>query len=238
MKLSSRPSGTPSRLSDSLHHQLSMYALAATAAGVSGLALAPPAEGKIIYTKTDVNVFSKSGYPLNLNHGRTAAEFTFMGTYFNTCCTILSSLKIVPGSANKVVWDAAGTGAAALKAGISVGPHAKFMFGPALMGLFSGTYYRDNRPAGQSFFKGSWENDGNGVTNRYLGLKFKISGKLHYGWARLNFPDPTGATLTGYAYETVPNKPIITGKTKGPDVVTMEPDIARGSLGSLALGRK
>ena len=25
------------------------------------------------------------------------------------------------------------------------------------------------------------------------------------------------ATLTGYAYETIPNRPIITGKTKGPD---------------------
>jgi hypothetical protein len=46
------------------------------------------------------------------------------------------------------------------------------------------------------------------------------------------------ATLTGYAYETVPNKPIIAGKTKGPDVITVQPDTAPGSLGRLALGRK
>ena len=38
--------------------------------------------------------------------------------------------------------------------------------------------------------------------------------------------------LTGYAYETIPNKPIIAGKTKGPDVVTISP----ASLGHLAAG--
>jgi hypothetical protein len=38
--------------------------------------------------------------------------------------------------------------------------------------------------------------------------------------------------LTGYAYETIPNKPIIAGKTKGPDVFTVQP----GSLGHLARG--
>jgi hypothetical protein len=39
-------------------------------------------------------------------------------------------------------------------------------------------------------------------------------------------------TLTGYAYETVPNKTIIAGKTKGADVITLE----SGSLGALAAG--
>ena len=38
--------------------------------------------------------------------------------------------------------------------------------------------------------------------------------------------------LTGYAYETIPNKPIIAGKTHGKGVVTIEP----GSLGALAAG--
>ena len=42
------------------------------------------------------------------------------------------------------------------------------------------------------------------------------------------------ALLTGYAYETVPNKAIITGKTKGPDVVTTQAT----TLSGLALGRK
>jgi hypothetical protein len=38
--------------------------------------------------------------------------------------------------------------------------------------------------------------------------------------------------LSGYAYETVPNKPLVTGKTKGPDVITLGP----GTLGRLARG--
>ncbi len=46
MKTSSQPR-TPSRLSDSLHHRLNMYALAASAAGVGVLALAQPAEAEI-----------------------------------------------------------------------------------------------------------------------------------------------------------------------------------------------
>jgi hypothetical protein len=61
---------------------------------------------------------------------------------------------------------------------------------------------------------------------RYLGLQFVIGEQVHYGWARLSVSLKAGeiaATLTGYAYETVPNKPIITGKTKGSDVITLDP---------------
>ena len=75
------------------------------------------------------------------------------------------------------------------------------------------------------------------VYDRYLGIMFQIKGKPHYGWARLNVSGgggSLGGVLTGYAYETIPNKPIIAGKTKGPDVITVEP----ATLGRLALGRK
>src|SRR6202044_3187819 len=72
--------------------------------------------------------------------------------------------------------------------------------------------------------------------HRYLGLKFIVSGQVHYGWARvavtLDQNKEIVATLTGYAYETIPNKPIIAGKTKGPDVITWEP----ATLGRLAQG--
>jgi hypothetical protein len=69
-------------------------------------------------------------------------------------------------------------------------------------------------------FNGPWANGGKGVKNRYLGLKFYISGKVHYGWARLTVTFDGKffvETLTGYAYETIPNRPIITGATKGTD---------------------
>jgi hypothetical protein len=80
--------------------------------------------------------------------------------------------------------------------------------------------------------QGLWDN----VSDRYLGVRFNIQGKTHFGWARLTVHDKghnITAVLTGYAYETVPNKAIIAGRTKGPDVV-IEP----ATLGKLALGRK
>ena len=82
---------------------------------------------------------------------------------------------------------------------------------------------------------GQWGNGGKGLKNRYLGIKFTINGKFHYGWARISV-SVTGhqatSVLSGYAYETIPNKAIIAGETKGPDVVTVQP----GSLGHLATG--
>jgi hypothetical protein len=51
-----------------------------------------------------------------------------------------------------------------------------------------------------------------------------IEGKSHYGWARMSVEikgTNLTATLTGYAYETIPNKPIIAGKTHGKDEATL-----------------
>jgi hypothetical protein len=84
------------------------------------------------------------------------------------------------------------------------------------------------------------------VTNGYLGLKFTVKGKIHYGWARLTV-QVLGrafikATLTGYAYETIPNKAIIAGRTNGSNdnsvdpVVLAAPTPQPASLGMLALG--
>jgi len=48
----------------------------------------------------------------------------------------------------------------------------------------------------------------------------------------LSKPYRITALLAGYAYETIPNKAILTGKTKRPEVITLEP----ASLGQLAQG--
>jgi hypothetical protein len=66
-------------------------------------------------------------------------------------------------------------------------------------------------------------------------LKFTIHGKTHYGWARLNVAVSAGAhvdaTLTGYAYETIANEAIVTGKKHGPDNASQP-----ATLGQLARG--
>jgi hypothetical protein len=88
---------------------------------------------------------------------------------------------------------------------------------------------------------GPWAGKGQGVSDRYLGLKFVIDGEVHYGWARFSVTvehhrqyDDVSGTLAGYAYETVPDKPIIAGQITGSDVITLQPE----TLGGLALGRK
>jgi len=70
-----RTSRAPSKLSKSVHHQLNMYALAAGAAGVSALALAPVANAKIIYTKTNTPILVNKPYHLDVNHDGTP-DFT------------------------------------------------------------------------------------------------------------------------------------------------------------------
>jgi hypothetical protein len=89
------------------------------------------------------------------------------------------------------------------------------------------------------------------VKNRYLGLKFYIHGKIHYGWARLSVSftefhqGRIKAILTGYAYETIPDKAIVAGQTKGPEDIVERPDAALtaptrepATLGMLALGER
>jgi hypothetical protein len=60
MKRSSRPRTTV-ELSKSFHHQLNMYTLAATAAGVGVLTLVQPANARIVYTHIH-HVIGKNGY--------------------------------------------------------------------------------------------------------------------------------------------------------------------------------
>jgi hypothetical protein len=98
-------------------------------------------------------------------------------------------------------------------------------------------------------FGGPWAN----VANKFLGFQFDINGETHYGWARFSvsargsFPTIT-ATLTGYAYETEPDKTILAGdrgiasntSIEGADAedasVDSTPSQVLPSLGLLSLG--
>ena len=63
------PARVPSQLSESVREQLNAYALAATAAGVGMLALAQPAEGKIVYTEAQIDCSKLCHLDVN-NDGR------------------------------------------------------------------------------------------------------------------------------------------------------------------------
>ena len=83
------------------------------------------------------------------------------------------------------------------------------------------------------------------ASHPYLGPTWtRVHGRNRYGWARLNVVwgiNPT-ATLTGYAYETVANKPITAGAESGEDARVnasaefSTPVRVSASLGHLAQG--
>jgi hypothetical protein len=213
----------PSNLSESLHHHLNNYALAASAAGVGMLASAPPAEAKVVYYHVHHVIGVNTNYKLDLNHdGVVDFILSNKGSCSGDLCG--DSLFVVKERANGVAGQAAGHRSAyALSRGTLIGPKQPFL-GRLMASCFSVN-------GGCSLVYGQWLN----VTDRYLGFKFRAKGQTHYGWARLNVTIYAGlvtGTLTGYAYETTPNKPIIAGRTKGPDVVD------HATLGKLALGRR
>lgn len=234
----------PVSLTTGFERRLTAYAGAAIAAGASLAALAPLAEAEIVYTPA--NTVIHGGLYLDLNHDglpdfviATGGPVSF--NYVNAACAEHETYRRSPKGVacnylTNQVWGrgvASGRFASALPAGFPVGPNksyfqaAKYPFTVQMAGVgCKCTSYGGSLTAGQ------WLS----TENRYLGLQFVIKGEVHYGWARLNVgfnsKGRITVTLTGYAYETVPNKPILTGKTKGPDVVTLEP----ATLGHLAQG--
>jgi hypothetical protein len=189
---------------DSVHQRLNMYALAAGAAGVGMLALVQQANAKIVYTPTH-HVIGKNGrYKLDLNHDKIA-DITLVNMYGCNTDYCYDRLSAIPAGGNGVEGKKGFLSipyAYALKRGAPVGPKQPF----------SGQLMASDNMG----YLGQWFN----VADGYLGLKFKIKGKTHYGWARLTVTDKNTVittTLTGYAYETIPNRPIIAGKTKGQD---------------------
>jgi len=116
--------------------------------------------------------------------------------------------------------------ASAFKAGAAIGPSQQFS-GKILAA--TGTEYG---------YIGQWQN----ITNAYLGLKFYIGGKEHFGWARLTVSSGTGtisARLTGFAYETQVGKAIIAGSTAGDEdaqAMGIEPAAGERAAGGQSAG--
>jgi len=245
MKNAKRPR-QHSILSAPLQQRLNSYALAAGAAGVGVLAVTQPAGAKIVYTPTHKVITFTHAVALDLNHdGKT--DFTFHETFITTTSVGEDHsviLSVLPAHQKNEIWGKA-RHASALPAGVRVGPKGQFSVSKKTMAV---DYYADGT-GGSGTCAGLWNN----VKNRYLGLKFTINGTTHFGWARLNVTCTTmygnhivTGVLTGYAYETVPNKPIVTGKTKEPDgdrsrelpspATLIAPTPEPATLGLLAIG--
>lgn len=241
-----------------LERKLLAYAAVAGAAGVGILAAAQPAEGKVVYTAVNSEISPAFALDLNgdgvndFNLIRWGAATSSAGfDYLQVCHDELLRLShqcisstFDPNASNLVRTTVAG-GAAVLPFGANIGPGQQWGGkGVAeLMGMHIVRRIGSLSTTSQRWL-GAWANGGKGVANKYLGLKFKIGNQFHYGWARVTFKINTGisgytATITGYAYETIPGKAILAGSTSGTaESAELQMPASRdeSSLGMLALG--
>jgi hypothetical protein len=228
------------RLSSSLEKKLRAYAAVASAAGAGVLACSLPMEAKVVSTVNWIQIVPKGTVTLDLNNdGIPDFQFSNPFTVTSVGRVNFGTLKVLPQSQNNAIWGTGGA-ASALGSGVTIGSNGKFQPGHNIMGSagFYSHYYVTYHSGGQ------WTQ----VTRGYLGFKFTIQGEIHYGWARLNVAATDSgmyAAVSEYAYETVPNKSIVTGQTggaeknkhqrRGRESLSSVPPQS-GSLGSLAAG--
>ncbi len=209
-------------LSGTAEHGLRFYALAATAASVSVLALAQPAEGEVIITNKTIPIHANKLVLLDLN-GDGVNDFVFALSNYTLGNTIYNHLYVSqahsPSFGDNVIG--ASYAASALLRGAKIGPGDRFIRTYAHYGIpiEKSTLCTQNcgGKSGYSFDQGLSGKWGGGHPNRFIGVKFQIMGQTHYGWIRLTVTvkhkgtghGPTGsfsATITEYGYESVANK--------------------------------
>ncbi len=194
--------------SSALSRDIALYALAAGAAGVSVLAFAQSADAEVVYTPVHQAINRHEGFAIDLNNDgivdfrihnlfRVVTEGGF---------PYVRNFTLLVSPADGVQCGKDFQLAAALSSGAKIGP-----IEPGRDVAFLADQLRTSGLG--TYYSGSWLN----VSNRYLGLAFHIDGETHYGWARLsvrwNHKWAISAEITGYAYETEPNKPISAGDT-------------------------
>jgi hypothetical protein len=237
-----RPSRPPANFSGPVSQRLNAYTLAAGAAGVGMLALTHPAEAKIIYSPANIPIVQNGGpVELDLNHDGIN-DFQFSNAYTTEAVRGAegfhqSSLTVYPVQQSNRVRATKFKDqfeAAAIPKGKSVGPDKLFQPGDSGMVMWACAGGTSGGGCGGAWLK---------VKEAYLGLKFVINGKTHFGWAHIRQAGETNPTIVGYAYETIPNKPIITGQTKGTDEIGADQPVSLtapatpvATLGLLAMG--
>jgi len=184
--------------------------------GLGSLALFTPIAGaEIVYTPTNQSIGKPNGFstlPIDLNNDGIAdlnlSAYNFIS--FSSGLHHFASLAAVAKAGNMILATSHVAGFAAADFPgevIGAGGVAGRFKADGLMARS-----RASTDGGHSSFfsqAGQWLN----AKDRYLGVKFSISGEVHYGWARIS-ASPGNATLTGYAYETIANKPILAGATE------------------------
>jgi hypothetical protein len=146
---------------------------------VSLAALAAPAEGEVVYTGAHQLIDREQSFAIDLNHDgipdftiQNALRKTSAGTYFS------AQLGVKPNVAvgGEVLCRFHPYMAAALQKGAVIEARGPFK---GEQNVDMAVVFRFEDEGTYSF--GYWL----GQSNAYLGLRFKINGVVHYGWARL-----------------------------------------------------
>lgn len=200
------PSGKPRatvHINSKLEKQLLGYVAVAGAAGVGLLAAAQSAEAKIIYTPL-ANVPIKN-LTIDFNgDGAIDASIKISYTYHG------AFERAYAGAGGGIAYGVVNNSSGALPLPFlsRIGWKQKWAAGFKVITGVDGCH-------SYCFDVGLWQNQ----TNKYLGVKFMINGKPHFGWVRMTVGTPLTGTASGYAYEDRADQPIIAGKTSGPEVV-------------------
>lgn len=225
------------RLRQTAENKLLSYATAASAAGIGLLALTQPANANIIFTPAHQTILPNQTIKLDLNNDGVS-EFSLrifnfhLGGVYQTGRNDSSGSINLAGSANsdKAVKAVSNFGFVdALASNAKVGVSDQFESG--IMAECTIT----NGGSGGAL--GPWVKQ----RNKFLGVSFGIGGQTHYGWVRLSVQQigrracDLQALITGYAYESNPNTPILTGQKSGTNEVgTMVPDLNHPPVGTMA----
>jgi hypothetical protein len=232
MKNGTSPLRAIVKINSKLEKNLAAYVAAAGAAAGMGILAAPSASAEVVYTPTNLTL--KQGItPLDINNDGISDFRFYRGGYGHG-----SRLYILQQDEKNLVFNSATFNAAPLPSEARIGPNKAF-----------------KEDKDKAWFMAGWSSGASGISSHsdgpwkqaqstYLGLKFSVNGQTHYGWARMTVNAKNGivATLTGYAYETIPNKPILAGQTSGPDEAgyfapdLFAPVLRPASLGMLARG--
>lgn len=176
---------------------------------VLSLASLRPSQARVIYTPTIHMIKNEGSVSIDFDHdGRVDVTVQQNVSFGGTCPhEYVAAYPVAGDGAASSTSEPDGPLADALAGRVSVGPANSYAqraimvdvsLGPCLSGDVSG-YWLNNGP-------------------HYLGMSFVTNGQVHYGWVMLQvgFADTPQlqyavTTLTGFAYETVVGKPILTG---------------------------
>lgn len=232
-------------MSKELNHNLRLYSLAAATTGVSILALASPVQSEVVVTRKNiplVNLQEGVGLtPVDLNNDGIS-DISFGLDSFGPYSYVTDLVFVSIPKGNGVVATKATPPrnipfVSALVRGDEVGPSARFNRGNPSASLLY-IYQNDNdSQCSNRHTSGHWAGNN---PDRFVGVRFQIKGQTHYGWVRITVATKIergcgtiSATITSWAYETIPNKAITIGTTKES---VAEGKSAVPALGMLALG--